>query len=185
MTRREFLEALAAGLAAGLPLGAAAADGRDLYALPRRRGKVTLLHFTDCHAQLLPVHFREPDVNIGVGPARGKPPHLVGEVREHRALRRVAEHGDGHKLARVGGGDHDLAEVCERAPPAARIAADGEGHPLESGGRRHRPHDHLGQADGRLAQPEEGGPPAHLCPDGLHDRRVGVADRNGGIRHSR
>jgi sulfur-oxidizing protein SoxB len=39
---------------------------------------VTLLHFTDCHAQLLPVHFREPDVNIGVGAGRGEPPHLVG-----------------------------------------------------------------------------------------------------------
>jgi sulfur-oxidizing protein SoxB len=40
---------------------------------------VGLLHLTDCHAQLLPIHYREPDVNIGVGPARGRPPHLVGE----------------------------------------------------------------------------------------------------------
>jgi sulfur-oxidizing protein SoxB len=82
MTRREFLEAVAAALAAGLPLGQAlAADGsRDLYALPAARGKVSLMHMTDCHAQLLPVHFREPDVNIGVGSARGKPPHIVGEA---------------------------------------------------------------------------------------------------------
>jgi sulfur-oxidizing protein SoxB len=40
---------------------------------------VSLLHFTDCHAQLLPQHFREPNVNLGIGPAKGQPPHLVGE----------------------------------------------------------------------------------------------------------
>src|SRR5262245_2283814 len=45
-----------------------------------KSGNVHLLHYTDCHAQLLPVHFREPHVNIGVGEARGKPPHLVGEA---------------------------------------------------------------------------------------------------------
>lgn len=78
MTRREFLEAMAAGLVAGLPMSAHSAE--DLYALPRRVGKVSLLHFTDCHAQLLPVHFREPDVNIGVGVAWNEPPHLVGEA---------------------------------------------------------------------------------------------------------
>ncbi|MDD5276379.1 MAG: thiosulfohydrolase SoxB [Methylovulum sp.] len=41
-------------------------------------GNVTLMHFTDCHAQLLPVYYREPAVNIGVGQAKGLPPHLVG-----------------------------------------------------------------------------------------------------------
>ena len=82
MTRREFLEALAVAAAAGFPLAAreslAADGGAALYRLPAPRGKVTLLHFTDCHAQLLLVHFREPDVNIGVGAGRGEPPHLVG-----------------------------------------------------------------------------------------------------------
>lgn len=82
MTRREFLEALAAGIAAGVAVtaGAAADAPEDFYRLPRPVGKVSLLHFTDCHAQLLPVHFREPDVNIGVGSARNEPPHLVGEA---------------------------------------------------------------------------------------------------------
>lgn len=42
-------------------------------------GNVSLLHITDCHGQLLPVYFREPTVNIGVGMAKSKPPHLVGE----------------------------------------------------------------------------------------------------------
>jgi sulfur-oxidizing protein SoxB len=84
MTRREFLEVLAAGLLAGFPVHAAekaaVRDADTLYRLPARAGKVTLLHFTDCHAQLLPVHFREPDTNIGVAEARGRPPHLVGEA---------------------------------------------------------------------------------------------------------
>ncbi len=41
-------------------------------------GQVTLLHFADIHAQLVPLYFREPSVNIGVGAARGKLPHLTG-----------------------------------------------------------------------------------------------------------
>jgi len=42
-------------------------------------GNARVLHFTDCHAQLRPIYFREPNVNLGVGPALGKPPHLVGD----------------------------------------------------------------------------------------------------------
>ena len=57
--------------------GAAAAE-RGLYAAPRF-GNVSFLHMTDCHAQLKPVHFREPSVNIGVGAMRGRMPHLVGD----------------------------------------------------------------------------------------------------------
>jgi len=41
---------------------------------------VSLLHYTDCHAQLQPIRYREPDVNIGIGAAAGRPPHLVGEA---------------------------------------------------------------------------------------------------------
>lgn len=75
---------LAAASAVGMGISAcdrarkdAGAAPADLYELPPF-GDVTLLHFTDCHAQLLPVHFREPSINIGVGESRGKPPHLVG-----------------------------------------------------------------------------------------------------------
>src|ERR1035437_11107474 len=41
-------------------------------------GNVTLLHVADIHGQLLPVYFREPSINLGVGVARGQPPHLTG-----------------------------------------------------------------------------------------------------------
>jgi sulfur-oxidizing protein SoxB len=42
-------------------------------------GQVTLLHFTDMHAQLTPIYFREPSVNIGVGESEGLPPHITGK----------------------------------------------------------------------------------------------------------
>ena len=88
LSRREFLQMLAMGTAAGLVLDdgirgrqAVSADKKsdDLYDLPAF-GDVSLLHMTDCHAQLRPIYFREPNINIGIGGARGKPPHLVGET---------------------------------------------------------------------------------------------------------
>src|SRR4051794_2952897 len=84
MNRREFLQALAAGVAAGMPLAAPAAleraDTDAVYGGLERFGNVSLLPLPDCHAQLLRVRFREPSVTLGVGEARGKPPHLVGEA---------------------------------------------------------------------------------------------------------
>jgi len=84
LSRREFMQIMAVAAAQGLPLSAgqafAAAAGGTLYDLGKTQANVTLMHITDCHAQLLPVFFREPDVNIGVGEARGRPPHLVGEA---------------------------------------------------------------------------------------------------------
>ncbi|MEO1766232.1 thiosulfohydrolase SoxB [Thiobacter aerophilum] len=82
MTRREFMQVLAAGVAAGLAMDSkqvlAGNVPANFYELPKF-GNVCLMHFTDCHAQLLPIYFREPDVNIGIGSAAGRPPHLVGE----------------------------------------------------------------------------------------------------------
>jgi sulfur-oxidizing protein SoxB len=80
MDRREFLGALTVASMSGLPLASRAASGdASFYDLPRA-GNVSLLHITDTHAQMNPVHFREPNANIGPGPASGKPPHLVGRA---------------------------------------------------------------------------------------------------------
>ncbi len=84
MNRRDFLEVLAVAAAAGLPIASREALAQQpaaaakMYELPRF-GNVHLMHFTDCHAQLLPIYFREPSVNLGVADAAGQPPHLVCE----------------------------------------------------------------------------------------------------------
>ena len=81
MNRREFLQVLAVAAAGGLSLDhrrALAADPAALYDLPPF-GQVSLLHMTDCHAQLLPIRYREPHMNLGLGTTLGQPPHLVGE----------------------------------------------------------------------------------------------------------
>jgi sulfur-oxidizing protein SoxB len=76
--RRDFLTlAGAAALSGGLPLSAHSAD--SVYEL-ERFGNARILHMTDTHAQLLPVYFREPSVNLGIGAMQGKPPHLVGRA---------------------------------------------------------------------------------------------------------
>jgi len=84
VNRREFLHVLGAAAACGLPLAqfagrAHAQAAARLYDLPRF-GNVHLLHFTDCHAQLMPLWFREPNVNLGVAGMAGRPPHLVGDA---------------------------------------------------------------------------------------------------------
>lgn len=83
-SRREFLQvALATGALAGIagPAAFSQALRRGLRQEDILRfdatGQVTILHFSDCHAQLRPVYFREPSVNLGVGKVRGLPPHLT------------------------------------------------------------------------------------------------------------
>lgn len=82
LNRREFLQALAIASAGGMSLqsnfASAQTTAHKFYDLPKF-GNVHFLHFTDCHAQLLPIYFREPNVNLGIGAQEGKTPHLVGE----------------------------------------------------------------------------------------------------------
>jgi sulfur-oxidizing protein SoxB len=82
LNRREFLQALAIASAGGMSLHSnfvgAQTTAKKFYDLPKF-GNVHFLHFTDCHAQLMPIYFREPNVNLGISGQEGKTPHLVGE----------------------------------------------------------------------------------------------------------
>ncbi len=81
LSRREFVRLMGLAGAAGLVPGSAFANSKrpsNFYEVPKF-GNVTLMHMTDCHAQLNPIYFREPNVNLGIGYAYGKVPHLVGK----------------------------------------------------------------------------------------------------------
>ena len=84
ITRREILQvgvATAALMAGGGGFTRAMAQQRLSEAELLKfdaLGNVTLLHVADIHGQLMPVYFREPSINLGVGAARGQPPHLTG-----------------------------------------------------------------------------------------------------------
>lgn len=78
LSRRDFLRILGLASAAGMLPGFASAKSgsSDLYDFDTF-GDVRLLHITDTHAQLQPIYYREPSLNLGVGEAFGRPPHLV------------------------------------------------------------------------------------------------------------
>lgn len=82
MNRREFVQLLSIASAAGMVLkpgfAHAQSSANAMYDMPKF-GNVHIMHFTDCHAQLKPIYFREPSVNLGFGTMLGQPPHLVGE----------------------------------------------------------------------------------------------------------
>ena len=91
MRRREVLKLFtAAALSGVVPYGIGrAAEADDLYGIGKF-GHARVLHMTDTHAQLMPVHFREPSVNIGVGDD-GRPPAASGRRRLPQAFRHRAE----------------------------------------------------------------------------------------------
>ena len=141
MDRREFLRLLAiAGVASG-PAGCAIRGGSaelDLYAL-RPFGQARLLHFTDCHAQLLPVYFREPNVNLGFGDALNRPPHLVGDalldyagIQPGTAMAHAVSHldftGAAQRFGAVGGFAHLrtlVNRLREESGPGNSLLLDG------------------------------------------------------------
>jgi sulfur-oxidizing protein SoxB len=132
LSKREFLQVLTAASAAGMGLARfedadAATAEQGLYDLPplgSGPGFVSLLHMTDCHAQLKPIHFREPSVNLGIAGMQGQLPHLVGEhllkkagIRPGTALSHAFTYIDFERAARrygkVGGFAH-LATLVKR-----------------------------------------------------------------------
>jgi S-sulfosulfanyl-L-cysteine sulfohydrolase len=82
MNRRDFIQTFAtammvSGCAGRQLLHSSKMDG--FYSQPSF-GQCSLLHITDCHAQLMPIYYREPDVSLGLGDDMGKPPHLTGQA---------------------------------------------------------------------------------------------------------
>jgi len=78
LTKRELMQVIGAGSVAGLNMHAyaqtdAATAANGLYDIPKF-GQVSFLHMTDCHAQLKPIYFREPSVNLGIGNMKGNLP---------------------------------------------------------------------------------------------------------------
>jgi sulfur-oxidizing protein SoxB len=140
MHRREFLQALAlASISGSLAAPAASGISTSLYRLPERKRVASLIHLTDCHAQLLPVHHREPAINIGVGESAGRPPHLAGEtLLRHYGLRRGSRlayafsHVDFELLARrygrMGGFAHlaTLVKLIQSQRPGAILVDGGD-----------------------------------------------------------
>ncbi len=87
ISRRDFLQAAAAasaivgasGVGRWGRIAAQQALTQDELLAFETTGNVTLIHITDIHAQLRPTYFREPEINLGVGAAKGQPPHVTGE----------------------------------------------------------------------------------------------------------
>ena len=140
MHRRDFLQALAlASLSGSLNAPALASDFAPLYRLPERKGAASLIHLTDCHAQLLPVHHREPGINIGTGESAGAAQHLTGDaLLRHYGIRRGSRlahaftHLDFEELARrygkMGGFAHlaTLVKSIQSQRPGALLVDGGD-----------------------------------------------------------
>jgi sulfur-oxidizing protein SoxB len=140
VTRRDLIKVAAAAGAVGLKFRALAdaAEAPQQLLQLEALGNVTLLHLTDTHATLLPVHLREPDSLIGVGDERGRPPYLTGGallahygIVPGSALAYAVTHVDFAALAarygRLGGYAH-LATLVKRVRaerPGRTLLLDG------------------------------------------------------------
>ena len=102
MSRRDFLQTSMAasavlgttGFGAWGRLAAQQALTQDQLLQFDTFGNVSLIHITDIHAQLKPIYFREPSINIGVGGNRGHVPHVTGA--DFRKLYGVNDGGPSH-----------------------------------------------------------------------------------------
>ena len=147
LSKRDFLQVLSAASVAGMGLAQyedadAATAEQGLYDLPplgTGPGFVSFLHMTDCHAQLKPIHFREPSVNLGLADMQGQLPHLVGEhllkkagVRPGTPLSHAYTYIDFERAARrygkVGGFAHlsTLVKRMKASRPGALLLDGGD-----------------------------------------------------------
>ncbi len=123
--RRDFIQvAAAAASLTGLSgsLTRALAEGaitQDALLRFDPLGNVTLLHLTDIHGQLVPIYFREPSTNLGVGDAVGLPPHLTGQAF---MARYGVPAGSAEAYALTSEGYADLAHQYGRVGGLDRIA---------------------------------------------------------------
>ena len=82
-------------------------------------GNVSLIHVTDIHAQLKPIYFREPSINIGVGDNRGQVPHITGA--DFRKLYGIDDGSPSHYA--LSSGDFEaLAKAYGRVGGLDRVA---------------------------------------------------------------
>ena len=143
LTKREFFQVLGAGAVAGMGMGRlaeadAATASNQLYEIPRF-GNVSFLHMTDCHAQLNPIYFREPNVNLGIGGMNGNLPHLVGEhllrfakiragTAEAHAMTFLDFEGAARRYGKVGGFAHmaTLVKRLKASRPGALLLDGGD-----------------------------------------------------------
>ncbi len=126
ISRRDFMTAASAAAMLG-----AAGQGRSSRAVAQGKlgqsdllqfdatGNVTLLHVTDLHGQLMPLHFREPAINLGVGDNKGVPPHLTGDAFLERFKLRT---GTAAAYALTANDFSNLARVYGRMGGVDRIA---------------------------------------------------------------
>ena len=142
LNRRDFLQVLSVAAASGMMLRpeyvSAQVAANQFYDLPPF-GNVHLLHFTDCHAQLKPIYFREPNVNLGFSGQFGRAPHLVGEhllkafkikpgSRDAYAFTHLNFQAAARNYGRVGGFAHlsTLVKKMKSSRPGALLLDGGD-----------------------------------------------------------
>jgi S-sulfosulfanyl-L-cysteine sulfohydrolase len=140
MDRREFAQVMGAAAVVGgssnwlsgcaTTSSSTPSDG-SIYDIPAY-GNVSLLHMTDCHAQLWPIQFREPSINLGVASMFGKAPHLVGDQllrsagiapnsRQAHAFTYLDFEQSSRRFGKVGGFAH-LATLVKRLKASRKNA---------------------------------------------------------------